>query len=199
MNFPNINLITSIQFKVIDNGDERVAMNFRKGRLTDISYDEMIGSFAFRLRGDDIAVYGDESHEISVHARVKMKDGNWSTWTFRTEEYMRTYNQPYTNSESPLNSFNQLYTFALADEPEEIQLHFQARVRFGAASYAMSSRERFWSGEVLTIPLHVPPNMHLKVNGQFREFDKGWVKIDGQYREIDELYVKVNNLWRKSE
>lgn len=46
---------------------------------------------------------------------------------------------------------------------------------------------------------YTPPNLSLKINGEYKQYDQGWVKVNGEWREIDEIHVKINGMWRKSE
>lgn len=44
-----------------------------------------------------------------------------------------------------------------------------------------------------------PPNISVNINGQYRQYDEGFVKINNTWRQIDEIYTKINGVWRKSE
>ena len=43
-----------------------------------------------------------------------------------------------------------------------------------------------------TLVWSTPINLSVKVDGELKTYDKGWVKVDGELREIEKIWVKVD-------
>lgn len=48
-----------------------------------------------------------------------------------------------------------------------------------------------------TLVWTTPINLSVKVDGEIKQYDKGWVKVDGELREIDKIWVKVDGVLKE--